>query len=185
MLLRWIGISKKIQHLQRRNQLGTGIARLDHFVDITASGGNIGIGKLFYILGDQFLAPFFWVPGSLDLILEENIYRALRAHHRDLRRGPGIVNITAHMLAIHHVICAAISLARNHRDLWHGRFAISIEQLGAVADNALCSWLKPGKKPGTSTNVIMGILKQSQKRTKRAPLSDELISTAPASAPGC
>ena len=31
-----------------------------------------------------------------------------------------------------------------------------------------CSWPTPGRKPGTSTNVTSGTLKQSQVRTKRA-----------------
>lgn len=37
----------------------------------------------------------------------------------------------------------------------------------------------PGKNPGTSTNVIRGILKASQKRTKRAPFTEEFISKQP------
>ena len=37
----------------------------------------------------------------------------------------------------------------------------------------------PGKKPGTSTKVMMGILNASQKRTKRAPLTDASISRQP------
>ena len=34
-----------------------------------------------------------------------------------------------------------------------------------------CSWSRPGRKPGTSSKTISGILKQSQKRTKRAAFS--------------
>lgn len=37
----------------------------------------------------------------------------------------------------------------------------------------------PGRKPGTSTKVMMGILKASQKRTKRAPFTEELMSKQP------
>lgn len=37
----------------------------------------------------------------------------------------------------------------------------------------------PGRNPGTSTNVIIGILKASQNLTNRAPLTDELISRQP------
>lgn len=37
----------------------------------------------------------------------------------------------------------------------------------------------PGKNPGTSTNVTMGILKASQNRTKRAPFTEALISRQP------
>lgn len=39
--------------------------------------------------------------------------------------------------------------------------------------------LLPGRKPGTSTKVMMGILKASQKRTKRAPFTEELMSKQP------
>jgi hypothetical protein len=45
---------------------------------------------------------------------------------------------------------------------------------------AFHSWSVPGKKPGTSSNTSNGILKLSQKRTKRAALVDELISSTPA-----
>lgn len=38
----------------------------------------------------------------------------------------------------------------------------------------------PGKNPGTSTNVMMGILNASQKRTNRAPFTDEFMSRQPA-----
>lgn len=37
----------------------------------------------------------------------------------------------------------------------------------------------PGKNPGTSTNVIIGMLKASQKRTKRAPFTEEFMSKQP------
>lgn len=37
----------------------------------------------------------------------------------------------------------------------------------------------PGRKPGTSTNVMSGILNASQNRTKRAPFTDELMSKHP------
>jgi hypothetical protein len=42
----------------------------------------------------------------------------------------------------------------------------------------------PGRKPGTSTKVTMGMLKASQKRTKRAPLTEESMSSTPASSEG-
>ena len=38
----------------------------------------------------------------------------------------------------------------------------------------------PGRKPGTSTKVRIGMLKQSQKRMKRAPLIEESMSRTPA-----
>ena len=42
------------------------------------------------------------------------------------------------------------------------------------------SWAVPGRKPGTSTKVITGMLKASQKRTKRAAFFDESMSRQPA-----
>lgn len=43
----------------------------------------------------------------------------------------------------------------------------------------LMNMVLPGKNPGTSTNVTMGILKASQNRTKRAPFTEALISRQP------
>ena len=42
----------------------------------------------------------------------------------------------------------------------------------------------PGMKPGTSTKVTTGMLKASQKRTKRAALIELLMSRQPASTSG-
>src|SRR5271157_737466 len=42
----------------------------------------------------------------------------------------------------------------------------------------------PGMKPGTSTSVTSGMLKQLQKRMKRAPLSAASMSSAPARTAG-
>jgi hypothetical protein len=42
----------------------------------------------------------------------------------------------------------------------------------------------PGRKPGTSTKVTSGMLKQSQKRTKRAAFTLAEMSSTPASTDG-
>ena len=42
----------------------------------------------------------------------------------------------------------------------------------------------PGRNPGTSTKVMIGMLKQSQNRTNRAALVDEAMSRHPASTIG-
>ena len=47
-----------------------------------------------------------------------------------------------------------------------------------------CSWLVPGKNPGTSTNVTIGILNESQKRTNRAAFTDASMSRHPANING-
>ena len=47
-----------------------------------------------------------------------------------------------------------------------------------------CSCFVPGKNPGTSTKVIIGILKQSQNLTNLAPFLEESISRHPAKTKG-
>src|SRR4029077_17010301 len=47
-----------------------------------------------------------------------------------------------------------------------------------------CSCAMPGRNPGTSSNVTIGMLKQSQKRTKRAPLIEASMSRTPARTAG-
>ncbi len=42
----------------------------------------------------------------------------------------------------------------------------------------------PGRKPGTSTNVTSGMLKQSQNRTNRAAFTEALMSRHPARCAG-
>ena len=37
----------------------------------------------------------------------------------------------------------------------------------------------PGRKPGTSSNVMIGMLNASQNRTNRAPFTDAFISKQP------
>src|SRR5919198_5825788 len=44
----------------------------------------------------------------------------------------------------------------------------------------LCSWSAPGRYPGVSTSVTIGMLNASQNLMKRAALLDEFISKAPA-----
>jgi hypothetical protein len=49
-----------------------------------------------------------------------------------------------------------------------------------VLDDAAELLVVPGRKPGTSTNVTSGMLKQSQKRTNRAALTEASMSRQPA-----
>jgi hypothetical protein len=53
-----------------------------------------------------------------------------------------------------------------------------------VLDDAAVLLAVPGRKPGTSTKVTSGMLKASQKRTKRAALTEASMSRQPASTSG-
>ena len=46
------------------------------------------------------------------------------------------------------------------------------------------SWAVPGRNPGTSSKVTSGMLKASQKRTKRAALTEASMSRQPARTEG-
>src|ERR1017187_1822639 len=60
---------------------------LDHRIHQTAAGGDIRIGEGIAVALDQLRAFGGLVFGLLDLFSENDIGRALRAHHRDLRGG--------------------------------------------------------------------------------------------------
>src|SRR5215469_5003360 len=131
MFLRWVRVPLIFQHLQRRNQLGACETWFNHLVDVAARGSDVGIGELLSILSGQFIAPGFRVCGAVNLALEENVYRALRPHYRNLCCWPGVIDVPAYMLAIHYIVRAAIGFTTNHRDLWHSCLAVGVEQFGS------------------------------------------------------
>jgi hypothetical protein len=88
------------------------------------------------------------------------------------------------VLRRHDVVGAAVGLARDDGELGHRRLGEGVEQLGAVLDDAADSCAVPGRNPGTSTKVTSGMLKQSQKRTKRAALTEASMSRQPARCAG-
>ena len=76
------------------------------------------------------------IGGRLDLALIKNVDRALRSHHRDLRRRPRVVEVGADVLARHDAVRAAVGLARDHGHLRHRRLGEREQQLRAVLDDA-------------------------------------------------
>src|SRR5579884_661777 len=136
MLLRRIRIPLVFEHFQAVNQLDAGVAGFDHLVDVAACGGDVGIVELLGVFGDQFFAPLVGVGRAFDLVFEEDVDRALSTHDGDFGGGPGVVEVAAHVFAVHDVVSAAVGFARNHRDLGNGGFAIGIEQLRAMPDDA-------------------------------------------------
>ena len=93
-------------------------------------------------------------------------------------------HVAAQVLGRHDVIGAAERLASDDRDLGNRRLGIGEQQLRAVLDEAAIFLRRTGQKPGTSTKVMIGMLKQSQKRTKRAAFREASESRTPASANG-
>ena len=85
-------------------------------------------------------------------------------------RGPGVVDVAAQVLGRHHVIGAAIGLARDDRDLGHRRFGISEQQFGAVLDDAAVFLCRAGQEARHVDKRQIGISNASQNRTNRAAL---------------
>src|SRR5262249_38717464 len=136
------------QAFQGGNDLRTRVGGLDDVVDVAERRGDVGIGELLVVLGDQagpFGGRFFRLVGFL---LVQDVDGTLGAHDGQLGTGPRHVVVGADVLGAHDVVRAAVGLARDHGDLGHGGFAVRVEQLGAVLDDAAPFLLRAGEKSG-------------------------------------
>jgi hypothetical protein len=124
------------------------------------------------------------VLGLQDLLAAQDVDRALRAHHRDLRGRPGEVDVGAEVLGAHDVVGAAVGLAGDHRDQRDRRLGVGVEQLGAAADDAVPLLVGAGQEAGHVDEGETGMLNASQVRTKRAAFSEASMSRQPANCIG-
>ena len=85
---------------------------------------------------------------SCDLFAEDDLDRALGAHHADLGARPGHDQVGLVGAAAHHVVAGAVGLAQHDGDLRHGRVGGGVEHLGAVADDPGLLDLGPDHEPG-------------------------------------
>ena len=72
----------------------------------------------------------------------------VRAHHRDLGRRPREREVGADRLRVHDDVRAAVRLARDDLHPRHGRLAVRVQQLGAVADDAAVLLVGAGQEAG-------------------------------------
>lgn len=184
MFLRRIRLPLVGKHLKTAYQAHTGYGRIDHLVHVAQLGSPVGVGKLAAIVILQLFTPGFSVGSFVNLFAEKNVHRSIGAHHGYFGSRISQIHISPDVLGTHYIISSAISFTGNHRNLRHRSFTIGIKQLGTVADDAAILLIYPGRNPGTSTSVSNGILNASQKRTKRAALTEALISSVPANANG-
>ena len=70
----------------------------------------------------------------------------VRAHHRDLRPGPGERDVRPHLARAHRDVGAAHRLAGHDRDLGDGGLAVRVDDLGAVADDAPVLLVRAGQE---------------------------------------
>ena len=132
--------------LERVDEHGPRPARLDHLVDVAALRRAVGIRKPFPVVLDQLLAARLRIVRVLELLAEDDVHRAVRAHHRDLCRRPREVEVRTDVLGAHDVVRAAVRLARDHRQLRHRRLRERVQQLRAVANDPAPLLLRTGEK---------------------------------------
>lgn len=104
---------------------------LQHVVHITPRGCWEGVCKQVHVilltLGNVILLPSF----------VNDLHGRLCAENRDLGSRPGVVDIPPHVLGVHDTVGPTVGLSCDHRDLGHGRFGISEDQLCSVLYDAV------------------------------------------------
>ncbi len=101
-----------VEHRQRADEDLAGGGGVDDVVDQAALGRVVGVHQLRPVLLDQLLPHRLRVGGLGDTAAEDDARGALRAHHRDLVGGPGVGEVGADGLAVHHDVGAAVGLRR-------------------------------------------------------------------------
>ena len=120
----------------------------NHLVNIAAGRRLVGIGKGLGVLRLLLGPGGRGVSRLADFLLENDLGGSLRAHDGDFGRRPGKVEVGPDVLGIHHVVGAAVGLARNDRDARNRGLAERIQQLGAVHDDAVPLLVGSGQESG-------------------------------------
>ena len=124
------------EHLEPADEARARLRWPDHFVDVAPGGGDVRVVESGLVFANESGALGGRVVGLAERFLEDDVDGALGAHHRDLGRRPGKVQVAADVLAAHDVVGAAVRLAGDDRQLRDRRLAVGIQELGAVLDDA-------------------------------------------------
>src|SRR6185369_7921798 len=127
---------------------GSRLRWTDDLIDVAARRGDVRVRKLRLVFRDEACALGDRVGGRGELLLVPDVHRALRAHDGDLGGGPREVHVAPDVLAAHDVVCAAVRLARDDRDLRNGRLAVRVQELGPVLDDSTVLLAYPRQEPG-------------------------------------
>src|SRR5712692_6161894 len=107
---------------------------IDHVVDHPPARRDVR-GDLPLDRFDQPRPRLLRVVGGFDLLVEDDVDRALGTHHRDLGKRPGHDHVGLVALAVHDVVAGAVRLAHHDGDLRHGRLRRRVQHLRPVADD--------------------------------------------------
>src|ERR1700744_5264353 len=134
------------RQLERAADRRARLPRIDHDVDHVVAGRDVDVDDLAEVL-DQLGALGGRIVGPLDLLAEDDLDRALGAHHADLGARPGDDQIGLVRAPAHHVVAGAVGLAQHDRDLGDGGVGRGIEHLGPVADDPRLLDLRTDHEP--------------------------------------
>src|SRR2546421_6411692 len=148
VLLRRSRLAFRAQHGERIDDPRSGLARFDHVVEVPHPGRDVRVREPVPIFLDEFSLPFRGFLRLLDLLLEDDLNGALGPHDGEFRGGPSEIEVPADMFRAHDVVGSAVGLARDHRDLRHGRLAEGEQELRAVPDDPAELLFRPGEEAG-------------------------------------
>src|SRR3990170_3826556 len=136
------------QHVEGLDQALARLPRLDDLIDEPPFCRDIRIGERLLVVVDQLGASRLGIVGIGDLAAVDDVDRALGTHHRDLGGRPGEGHVGADAAGVHDDIGAAVRLASDDGDAGYGRFAVGVQQLGAVADDPAVFLVHAGEESG-------------------------------------
>ncbi len=109
----------------------TGVARLNHIIDVAILSCLIRIGEelvvLVLLLGDEGLHVLTSFLLGLSLLGIQHSSSTRGTHHGDLSRGPCVVQVGVELLRAHHDVRTTVGLTQGDGDLGYGSLAISVE----------------------------------------------------------
>ncbi len=147
MLLGRIPIALGLEVCQGQDQLPASVTWPNHLIDEASRSRHPRIGEPLAKFGDALGALRRRIRRLIQLAFVKDIDRRVRAHDRNFRGRPCVVEIGADVLACHHAVGAAVRLARDDGHLRNGGLGERIKQLGAVADDATVLLHGAGEKP--------------------------------------
>ena len=111
MFLLGVGEALRLKRAQGTDDTETGVARLDHVVDVTELGSLVRVGELLgifiHLLGNE-LGTLFGVLDFGNLLAIEHLDSTAGTHHGDLGGRPSVVDVVAQLLAAHHEVRATV-----------------------------------------------------------------------------
>ena len=131
------GFAFGAEHVEGADELDTGLARFDHFVNQAEFGCPIWVVEFLLVVVDQLGTAGFRILGVFQLSSVDDVDGTLGSHDGNLGRRPRVDQVGSDSSGVHHQICPTVGLAGDHGDSGHGRFAKGIEQLGPVTDDPI------------------------------------------------